>query len=224
MRPSSTHHHHNDLMTTTPHSDLKSQGIVSSQTQRLAELTSRSSQGLMQWSSAAEHLESSVFCNRQPSSGRGIKGEHQPRQAELTSSSTSILRESQSSKLKREDYVIKQIARDSHQGRRSSLTMTIKSSKGVEACHRAEGHQLVIVLDYILLTNLPQDIGRRVSLNIRPPKPSSGDTSHLRAICPSIIVEHIVLVLGDEHLVLKIIIRSVITLLHQHQVWQEHPE
>ena len=173
----------------------------------------------MQWSSAAEHLESSVFSGRLPSSGHGIKGGLQHRQAELTSRSTSILRESESSERKREDYVIKQIARDSHQGRGSSLTMTIKSSKGVAACHRAEGHQLVIVLDYIFLTNLPQDIGRRVSLNIRQPKPSSGDTSHLRVICPSIIVEHIVtlLVLGDEHLVLKIIIRSVITLLHQHQ-------
>ena len=101
--------------------------------------------------------------------------------------------------------------------------MTIKSSKEVETCHRVEGHQLVIVLDYIFLTNLPQDISRRVSSNIRQPESSSGDTSHLRVICPDIIAEHIVLVLSDEHLVLKII-RSVITLLHQHQVWQDHPE
>ena len=84
MRLSSMHHHHNDLMTTTPPSEPKFQGIVSSQTQRLAELTSRSSQGLMQWSSAAEHLESSVFSGRQPSSGHGIKGRHLRRQAELT--------------------------------------------------------------------------------------------------------------------------------------------
>ena len=226
MRPSSMHHHHNDLMTTTPPSELKSQGIVSSQTQRLAELTSRSSQGLMQWSSAAEHLESSVFSGRQPSSGHGIKGRHLRRQAELTSRSTSILGESESSELKREDYVIKQTAGDSHQEGRSSLTMTIRSSKEVEICHQAEEHQSVIVLDYIFLTNLLQDIRRRVSSNIRQPEPSSGDTSHPRVICPSIIAEHIVtlLVLGDEHLVSKIIIRSVITLLHQHQVWQDHPE
>ena len=139
MRPSSTHHHHNDLMTTTPPSDLKSQGIVSSQTQRLAELTSRSSQGLMQWSSAVEHLESSVFSSKLPSSGYCFKGGHQHRQAELTSRSTSILGESESSELKGKEYVIKQITGDSHQRRRSSLTMTIKSSMEVETCHRVEG-------------------------------------------------------------------------------------
>ena len=226
MRPSSMHHHHNDLMTTTPPSELKFQGIVSSQTQRQAELTSRSSRGLMQWSSAAEHLESSVFSGRQPPSGHGIKGMHLRRQAELTSRSTSVLGESEPSELQRDDYVIKQTAGDSHQEGRSSLTMTMRSSKEAETCHQAEEHQSVIVLDYTFLTDLPQDIARRVSSNIKQPESSSGDPSNPRIISLSIIVEHIsaLLVLEGGHLALKIIIRSVITLLHQRQVWQVHPE
>ena len=220
MKHSSMHHHHNDLMTTTPLSELKSQGIVSSQTQRQAELTSRSSQGLMQWSSAAEHLVS----GKQPSSCQSISCIHLCRQAELTSRITFVLEGSETSEPEVDDYIIKKTSGDRHQEGRSSSTMAIRSSRRVEFCHQVEEHQSVIVLDYIFLTDPHHDIARRVSSNIKQPESSSGDPSHPRIISLGIIVEHIsaFFVTKGGHLALVFIIRSAITLLHQHQVWRVH--
>ena len=193
MRPSSMHHHHNDLMTTTSPSELKFQGIVSSQTQRQAELTSRSSQCLTQWPSAVEHLVCSIFCSIQPSlGGRSIKCVHHDESSELTSrakeqkSSDSCVDISEV-----DDYIFGKLFVDSHQERRSSSTMVIRPQRRVDFHRRAEEHQSVIVLDYIFLTNphhahqttseeCGHDIARRVSSNIKQPEPSSGDPSHPR--------------------------------------------
>ena len=225
MRHSSMHHHHNDLMTTTPLSELKFQGIVSSQTQRQAELTSRSSQCLMQWSSAAEHLVSSIVGGKQPSSsGQSIRCIHLCRQAESTSRSTFVSEGSETSEPEVDHYIIKETAGDSHQEGRSSLIMTIRSSRRVEFCHQVEEHQSVIVLDYTFLTDPHHDIARRVSSNIKQQESSSGDPSHPRIISLAITVEHIsaFLVTKGGHLALVFIIRSAVTLLHQHQVWRVH--
>ena len=132
MKHSSMHQHHNDLMTTTPLSELKFQGIVSSQTQRQAELTSRSSQGLMQWSSAAEHLVSSILSGRKPSSCQSIRCRHLCGQEGLTSRTTFVLEGSETSEPEVDDYIIKKTGGDSHQEGRSSLTMAIRSSRRVE--------------------------------------------------------------------------------------------
>ena len=150
MKHSSMHHHHNDLMTTTPPSELKIQGIVSSQTQRQAELTSRSSQGLMQWPSVVGSLISSCRSKKQlPSAVKSIECRHLCEDEKLTSAI-------------------------SHQEEGSSLTTVIRPQREVKHHRRAEEHQSVIILDYTFLTNphhSPQmtsvecrhDIARRVS-------------------------------------------------------------
>ena len=241
MRLSSMPHHHNDLMTTTPLSELKLQGIVSSQTQRQAELTSRSSQCLMQWPSVVEHLVSSIHGGKQlSSSDQRIRCIHLCGQAELTSSSTFILKRSESSEpciniSEVDDYIFEETSGDSHQEGRSSLTMVIRSQRRVEFHLRAERHQSVIVLDYIYLTNphhVPQiqseecshDIARRVSSNIKQQESSSGDPSHPRIISLGIIVEHIkaFFVTRGGHLALVFTISIAVILLHQHQVWLVH--
>ena len=206
------HHHHNDLMTTTPLSELKSQGIVSSQTQRQAGLTSRSSQCPMQWSSAAEHHVSSILGGKQPlSSGQSIRCTHLYRQAESTSRSTFVSKGSATSEPEVDDNIIKETAGDSHQEGRSSLTTATRSLRRVEFCHQIEAHQSVIVLDYTFLTDPHHDIARRVSSNIKQQESSSGDPSHPGIISLDVIVTK------SEHLALVFIIRSAITLLHQHQ-------
>ena len=131
MKPSSMHHHHNDLMTTTPPSDseLRIQGIVSSQTQRQAELTSRSSQGLMQWPSVVGSLISNCRSKKQmPSAVKSIKYKHLCREEKLTSAI-------------------------GHQEEGSSLTTVIRPQREVEYHRRAEEYQSVIMLDYTFLTN-----------------------------------------------------------------------
>ena len=220
MRPSSMHHHHNDLMTMTSPSELKFQGVLSSQTQRQAELTSRSSQCLMQWPSVVEHLVCSISCSMQPSLGtRSIKCVHHGESSELTSRA----KEKKSSDpcidiLEVDDYILEKLSVDSHQEGRSSSTMVIRPQRRVDFHRRAEEHQSVIVLDYIFLTNPHQahqttaevcghDIARRVSSNIQQPKPSSGDSFHPRA--------------GDEHLALEFI-NSLVILPSWHQVWPVH--
>ena len=237
MRLSSMHHHHNDLMTTTPLSELKFQGNVSSQTQRQAELTSRSSQCLMQWPSVVEHLVSNIHGGKQlSSSGQRIRCIHLCGQAELTSSSMFILKGSESSEPcinipEVDDYIFEETSGDSHQEGRSSLTMVIRSQRRVEFHLRAEEHQTVIVLDYIFLTNphhVPQiaseDIARRVSSNIKQQESSSGDPSHPRIISLGIIVEHIsaFFVTRGGHLALVFTISIAVILLHQHQAWLVH--
>ena len=225
MRLSSMHHHHNDLMTTTPLSELKSQGIVSSQTQRQAELTSRSSQCLMPWSSVAEHLVSSLLGGKQLSpSGQSIRCIHLCRQAESTSRSTLVLRRSESTEPEVDDYIIKEIAGHNHQEGRSSLTIAIRSQRRVEFCFRAEEHQSVNVLDYTFLTDPHHDIARRVSSNIKQQESSSGDPSHPRIISLGIVVEHISasLVVKGGHHALVLISSIAVILLHQHQVWLVH--
>ena len=236
IRPSSMHHHHNDLMKTTTPSELKIQGIISSQTQRQAELTSRSSQCLMQWPSAVEHLVNSIFGSKQPSlGGRSIKYVHLCKSAESTSSSTG--KESSDpcvDILEVDDYIYEETSVDSHQEEGSSLIEVIRSQRRVEFHLRAEEHQSVIVLDYIFLTNphhahhitsgeCSHDIARRVSSNIKQQESSSGDPSHLRVISLGIIVEHIkaLFVTGDGHLVL-VFINGMVILLHCHQVWPVH--
>ena len=237
MRPSSRHHHHNDLMTTTTPSELKFQGIVSSQTQRQAELTSRSSQGLMQWPSVVEHLVSSIFGSKQPPlAGRSIEYMHLCESAESTSSP----KRKESSKpcvdiLEVDDYISEETSVDSHQEGRSSLTMIIRPQRRVESHPRAEEHQSVIVLDYIFLTNPHHvhqraseegrhDIARTVSSNIKQQEPSSGDPSHPRIISLGIIVDHIsaLLVTRGGHLALVFTISIAIILPHLHQVWPIH--
>ena len=220
MRPSSMHHHHNDLMTMTSPSELKFQGIFPSQTQRQAELTSRSSQCLMQWPSSVVHLVCNIFCSMQPSLGaRSIKCMHHSDSLELTSRS----QEKKSSDpcvdiSEVDDYIIEKTYVSSHQEGRSSSPMVIRPQRRVEFHLGAEEHQSVIVLDYIFLTNPHQehqitlevcghDIARRVSPNIKQPEPSSGDPSHLRA--------------RGGHLTLEII-NSLVILLPWHRVWPVH--
>ena len=227
MRLSPRHHHHNGLMTTTPLSELKFQGIISSQTQRQAELTSRSSQCLMQWPSVVEHLVSSILGGKQLSSfGQHIRCIHLCGQAELTSSSTFILKGSESSEpciniSEVDDYIFEETSGDSHQEGRSSLNMVIRSQRRVEFHLRAEEHQSVIVLDYIFLTNPHHDIARRVSSNIKQQESSSGDPSHPRIISLGIIVEHIsaFFVIQEVDILLwcSSSISIAVILLHQHQ-------
>ena len=80
MKPSSIHHHHNGLMTTTPPSELKFQGIISSQTRRQAEPASRSSIGLMQWPSAMRSIASRHRCKEEK-----LTSASGPRREKLTS-------------------------------------------------------------------------------------------------------------------------------------------
>ena len=143
----------------------------------------------MQWLSSVGHLVCNIFCSMQPSLGaRSIKYMHHSDPSELTSRS----KEKKSSDpcvdiSEVDDYVLEKTSIRSHQEGRSSSSMVIRPQRRVEFHLRAEEHQSVIVLDYIFLTNPHQeevcghDIARRVSPNIKQPKPSSGGPSHLRA-------------------------------------------
>ena len=241
MKLSSLHHHHNDLMTTTPPSELKIQGIVSSQTQRQAELTSRGSQCLLQWPSVAGSIINSCCSQQPPSAGKNIESIHLCREVELTSSSRFILEKSESSghciNISEGDDsgTSPEVSVDSHQGGRSSLTMVIRFQRRVEFHRRAEEHQSVIVLDHIFIANSHHslqttseqrrhDIARRVSSNIRQPESSSRDPNHQRVISLSVIRESIsvIIVTKGGHLALVFITNSAVTLLHQHQVWPAH--
>ena len=165
------HHHHNDVMTTTPPSDLKILGIVSSQTQRQAGLTSRSSQGLMQWPSAVGSIISSCCSKKQtPSAVKSIKCKHLCREEKLTSAI-------------------------SHQEEGSSLTMVIRHQREVECHLRAEEYQSVIILDYTFLTNphlsfqmtsveCCHDISKRVSSTRVQYHHHQGYMEHIRASFP----------------------------------------
>ena len=211
MKPSSLHHHHNDLMTTTPPSELKIQGIVSSQTQRQAELTSRSSQCLLQWSSVAGSIFNSCRSQQPSLTGKGIELIHLCKGVELTSSSRFILKSESSEhniNLSEGDVsgISSETSVDSHQEGRSSLTMVIRHQGRVEFHCRAEEHQSVIVLDHIFIANphhllqttseQPRhDIARRVSSDIRQPESSSRDPNHQRVIPLSVIRESI----NDHH-------------------------
>ena len=178
----------------------------------------------MQWSSAAEHLVSSILSGKQRSSCQSIRCIHLCRQAEVTSRTTFVLEGSETSEPEVDDYIIKKTSGDSHQEGRSSLTMAIRSSRRVESCHQVEEYQSVIILDYIFLTDPHHDIARRVSSNIKQLESSSGDPSHPRIISLGITWEHISAspMTKGGYLALVFIIRSTVILLHLHQVWQVH--
>ena len=217
MKPSSMHHHHNDLMTTTPPSELKIQGIVSSQTQRQAEPTSRSSTELMQWSSVVRSVISSYRGEQLPSAAKSIPCKHQCKEEKLTSATR-------------------------HQEERSSSTTVIISRREFEHRHRGEDHQSVIMFDYTFLINphlspqltseeCLQDIGERVSSewanqihHIKQQKSSWAEEAHQSIIFLSAVSKLIngISAITTAHLV---IVHNIVflTLLHLHRVWPVHP-
>ena len=207
----------NDLMTTTPPSESKIQGIVSSQTQRQAKPTSRSSIGLLQWSSAVGSVISSYCGEQLPPAAKSIPCKHQCKEEKLTSASR-------------------------HQEERSSSTTVIIPRRAFEHHCRGEDHQSVIMFDYTFLINphLPpqltseechQDIGEKVSSawvnqvhHIKQQKSSWADRSHQSITFSSAVDKFIngIFVIAATHLIIvhKIVF---IALLHLHQVWPVHP-
>ena len=181
-----------------PPSELKIQGIVSSQTKRQAELTSRSSTGLMQWTSAVRSIISSYRGEQLPSAAKSIPCKHQCKEEKLTSASR-------------------------HQEEGSSSTTVIILQREFQHHCRAEDHQSVIMLDYTFLTNphrsspliseeCHQDIGEKVSSewvnqihHIKQQKSSWANRAHQSI---TFIMVHNI---------------AFSVLLHLHQVWPVHP-
>ena len=207
MKHPSMHHHHNDLMTTTPPSELKIQGVVSSQTQRQAEPTSRSRTGLMQWSSVVGSIISSYRSEQLPSAAKSITCKHQCKEEKLTSAS-------------------------GHREERLSSVTVITPRREFEHRHRGEDHQSVIMFDYTFLTNphqssqqtsegCHQDVEERGTS--KQQKSSWSDEARQSIVSWSAITSVIsgIIERTAVHLTAMLII-AFNTLLYLHQVWPVH--